>query len=440
MKKQKVILWILGTLLAGLIMLGCNNTVPPGKNEAATESPPGLGKVAYIQSGNLWVKELPDGTAKQLTTDGAALGPRWSKSGKWLLFQKNNQLWLTGSDGTDCRAIGEVAGFTWSTAEDVFYYGSPKNGLVSVHPETSQSKILIKPSAGDNFGRMLNSPDGRYIAFERSSAKQPAAESGGIWKLDITSGNVVNLFKGQAATEKSMGVLPHLAGWSSDGKTIYLWIGSQSASLTADGVAFTAIDAETGKNLSAYNRETGSLVHKNWFVPGPDPDIAFLIIGYGRETWTDKQLALLNLKTKEVKVISAKGQAVASFDISLSGENLAFSAGPDEKEMYNGDTEDYSAKSRKVMMQRHIWAANIDGGPLKQLTNDNDYRDEYPVWSAKDDYILFGRIDKQDKASLWLMKADGSNPRQVVTELSPFDWFGFYGYVDLKQLFDYWRG
>lgn len=149
---------------------------------------------------------------------------------------------------------------------------------------------------------------------------------------------------------------------------------------------------------------------------------------------------MLNLKTKKLKVVSAKGQAVASLAFSPSGETLAYSAGPEEKEMYNNDTKDYSSKSRKVMLQRHIWAADIDGGPLKQLTTDNNYRDEYPVWSAKGDYILFGRIENQDKASLWLMGADGSNPRQVVAELSPFDWFGFYGYVEWDQIFDYWKG
>lgn len=42
---------------------------------------------------------------------------------------------------------------------------------------------------------------------------------------------------------------------------------------------------------------------------------------------------------------------------------------------------------------------------------------------------------------LWLMRSDGSEQRQVVDEMTPRpDWFGYYGYVDWGQLYDWWRG
>lgn len=429
-------LYFLILIFCSIWLIGCSNS------EQAN-----IGKVAYIQQGNLWIKSLPDGSAKQFTTDGLASIPRWSVSGKWLLFQKKNQLWVTGSDGRNCRMVADsINAFAWSSTDDVFYYGSEKGGLVSVRPDTMATTMLIKPAPGEIYGRIVNSPDGRYIAFERfyevfNGTPAPTWIAEGVLKLDIANGKVTSLYKAQPPDQKSIGTVGYVAGWSSDGKIVYIWIGPHSGSLIADAASLTAIDVDTGKNLLADNQKTGSLVHHNWFNTSPvDPNLAALITGGGRETWTNKRLAVINLQTQNVKVVSGPGQAVVSLAFSPSGDSLVYSAGPEEKNMYNGDTTDYAGKSRKVMMQRHLWVVKTDGGPVKQLTGDNSYRDEYPLWSAKGDYILFGRIDNRDKASLWLMGADGSNPVQVVAEISPFDWFGFYGYMEWNQVMDYWRG
>ncbi len=46
----------------------------------------GLGRVAYVQSGDVWVKPLPDGAPIQLTADGSNSETRWSPSGMWLAY------------------------------------------------------------------------------------------------------------------------------------------------------------------------------------------------------------------------------------------------------------------------------------------------------------------------------------------------------------------
>ena len=37
---------------------------------SGTDSPPGLGRLAYVQDGDIWVKSLPDGEPERLTEDG----------------------------------------------------------------------------------------------------------------------------------------------------------------------------------------------------------------------------------------------------------------------------------------------------------------------------------------------------------------------------------
>lgn len=284
----------------------------------------------------------------------------------------------------------------------------------------------------------VNSPDGRYIVFEiftlrPSNNRIPE----GVFKLDTTNNKVTTiLFKNQPIEQNNLGTVGYLAGWSSDGKVLYLWVGTHSGSITADGASFIAVDANTGKNLLE-NIPLGSLVHKNWFTPSLDPNIAALITAEGgRETWMGKHLSVLNLQTKSVKVISGHDQSVVSLAFSPAGDRLVYSAGPEENNIYNGKPNDYANKSRNLMMQRHIWVTGTEGSELKQLTTDKNYRDEYPIWIADGDYILFGRIDDHDRASLWMMDADGSNQTQIVGELSPFDAFGFYGYAEWDQWFD----
>jgi hypothetical protein len=102
--------------------------------------------------------------------------------------------------------------------------------------------------------------------------------------------------------------------------------------------------------------------------------------------------------------------------------------------------------ARRALMQRRIFVANTRGAPQpRQLTDDPAYRDEYPLWSADGASILFARFDAEDHASLWLVSAQGGEPRRVVDALvtapqpSPL-WLGYYGHVDWDTLFDWWRG
>ncbi|MGE0688131.1 MAG: LuxR C-terminal-related transcriptional regulator [Dehalococcoidia bacterium] len=59
------------------------------------DSPTGtgpMGKVAYVIDGDVWVKQLPNGPATQLTNWGDVIGePQWSASGAWLSVARRIQ-------------------------------------------------------------------------------------------------------------------------------------------------------------------------------------------------------------------------------------------------------------------------------------------------------------------------------------------------------------
>jgi DNA-binding CsgD family transcriptional regulator len=83
------------------------------------------GKLAYIHDGDIWTKQLPDGTPQQITTDGRSFAPAWSPSGDWLLFQRRandstSECWLMRANGTDARRIDGGADCAWSPVGDTF--------------------------------------------------------------------------------------------------------------------------------------------------------------------------------------------------------------------------------------------------------------------------------------------------------------------------------
>lgn len=66
-----------------------------------------------------------------------------------------------------------------------------------------------------------------------------------------------------------------------------------------------------------------------------------------------------------------------------------------------------------------------NGTDKRQLTNDPAYRDERPEWSTDGKVILFARL-KGETAQVWLMQADGADPRPMVDELAPApSWYGY---------------
>jgi outer membrane lipoprotein-sorting protein len=88
---------------------------------------------------------------------------------------------------------------------------------------------------------------------------------------------------------------------------------------------------------------------------------------------------------------------------------------------------------------RRLWVINVEDGRSQPLTDDPAYRDEHPLWSSDGRHILFARLDDQNRASVWLISADGGEPQQVASELTPApEWFGYYGHLNWDDLLDWW--
>lgn len=76
-----------------------------------------MGMLAYIKDDNIYMKDLPSGQVKKLTTDGKNYSPQFSPSGQWIAYYKNDKICLIQISSGETRVINtnnKVIKFIWS--------------------------------------------------------------------------------------------------------------------------------------------------------------------------------------------------------------------------------------------------------------------------------------------------------------------------------------
>lgn len=437
-----------------------------------TPLPPVLGRIAYVQGGDLWVKALPNGRALRLTTDGRNREPqpRWSPSGEWLAFRTERQVimqpdaecdipssrrttcgsvpvlqkqvWLIGEDGSHARVLNRgfsVEAFAWSPARDRIAFVSNDAGVQIENADGTSAITLIAPATLDRqaarVGRIAWNPDGTSIAYEwmvGTSDQTPTHQ--GIWRIGLDGREGVELFANSPADNNDL----VLAGWTAQGRDILFWTDEMGTAARDGGRTLWSIPSDgrpaDGKPLRKSSEPM--LAYPDFVATAPAlteqgrHDALALTVGAGYATWANKRIEM-------VRTLTPKGLAAISPTWSPDGTQLAYSAMPAYENL------NLFQMTFQELMQRRLWITDLaEQDRARQLTDSNSYRDERPLWSARGSHILFARIDTKGRATLWIIPADGSGPAiQVVDELTPTpDSFGYYGHVDWDYLYDWWRG
>ncbi len=437
-----------------------------------TPPPLALGRIAYVQGGDLWVKTLPSGKPLRLTTDGRNREPqpRWSPSGMWLAFRTERQVirqpgvecdiptsrqtvcdtspvlqkqvWLIGEDGSQARVLNRgfsVEAFAWSPIRDWLAFVSGTDGLQVENADGTNSITLVAPTTTDrgagHVGRIAWHPDGSWIAYEWVvELPDKTALYRGIWKASREGRERVELFATSAPEKNEL----MLAGWTAQGKDVLFWSDETGTAVRDGGRTLWSIagDGRLADNKPVQQSSETMLAYSDFVaIPpalseqGMHSSLA-LTVGAGYATWSNKRVEM-------ARPLTPKGVAAISPAWSPDGTRLAYSAMP----AY--DSLNLFQMTFQELMQRRLWITDLaDQGRTRQLTDSNSYRDERPLWSVDGGHLLFARIDTKGRATLWIIPADGSGPPiQVVDELTPTpDSFGYYGHVDWDNLYNWWRG
>ncbi len=408
-------------LLSLVLLVGCRGVLEVRFEQEPPPSAPVLGRVAYIAGGDVWVVDLDAEQRTRLTRDGRNSRPRWSADGHWIAYQKGDQLWVAEVGSRREYLVSEqpVSKFAWSPVENRLAYLSTAGGLVIWETGRQNIQTLVASERGITLRHITWEPTGKWLAYE--------TEQAGEWQLCRVSldGTTFTMY-----TTDELTWVPRLAGWSVDAQWLLTWVGPASALAWEDGLPLCLIPALGGTPRCL---EQKMLLHSDWLSWSPGGQLAF-VAGEGRETWVNKGLALMDPASLAIHwLIDHTEQAPIQPAFSSDGERLAYSAGPPTP------AEAAYARRDVALAQRRIWVIEVSSGQRRRLTNEDRFRDESPSWSSDGSYILFVRLGEEG-ASLWLTGSDGSNLRQVVSELTPKpDPMGKYGYVDWQVLWDWWQ-
>lgn len=353
----------------------------------------GQGELAFVMQGQLALLDAPHDRphtaffSMVLPPSRCAARPAWPADGRWLAFllyecphphhsvPAGNSLALVGPDGQGLRIAfslpGTVlGGFAWSPAGDRLAVAAASGGvwIIHVHPQSVVSTPLVRAGSSPRW-----SPDGRQIAFVKGDA---------VYTVPSAGGAVQQRYLARAAGIR-------LAGWWPDGRGLLFWLDPlHSASLAADGLKLYSLPLAGG----APRPLVRTLTHRSWLSWGPDGRL-LVVAGGGRETWTNKRLAVCDVQAGACRSLPApRGTVALDAAWSPGGRRIAFVSAP------AGST---SPKGRM------LWVENADGSgahPVAGAGGDV----AAPMWSRDGRRILYVRDD-----GMWIIPSAGGKARRV---------------------------
>ena len=395
---------------------------------------PDFGKLAYVLQGDVWTVTPNHPAPQQVTHGGRARSPRWSPSGRRIAYLCDLELRVFDTEsGQDWPVGNPVSSFSWSPTDDrlVFVMGSGVLRLALIDFEKGQRTLLIPHERKEPglIGRFVWHPDGGAIAYEW----RHGLRDHGIWLIPSAGGEPRELYA--SGLPQAGEAVP--AGWTPDGAYVLFWQGPEpSMSLYADGTALYALPASGGSPIALAE---AVLLHPDFITAHPTrPTRLAVVTGGGRGTWSQKRIQVLDLPAAVSKVLTPDTLAAVSPAWSPDGRSLLYVAMPDRGDLVGGDP------ARRGLMARKLWMWTEADGVSRQLTDDEQYRDEAPRWSRDGRHILFARMEADGAASLWMLDAEDQSIWPVVDRLGPIpgpaeSWFGFYGHVDWSAAFDWWQ-
>ena len=379
----------------------------PGREEWPTFSPDG-NQLAFMWSGekgdnmDVYVKLTDAGAPLRLTTNpGLDNSPTWSPDGKYVActrFDKGQSgifiiPALGGPErkllslGFESHWFGNYAGVVWSPDGQSVAFPDKSSalelpGIFVASVETGEKRRLTSPPAeylGDWFPAF--SPDGRTLAFTRSSSEGTAD----VYLVPAVGGEPRRLTFDNTWTVGPV--------WTPDGSSIVFF------SLRGGTLRLWKVSASGGTpELLAIGGET-FMVQQH---PSP-PSIS----RRGKRILFAKYFEDINIWRTEVSKSTGRGS---------SPTKLISSTQYDGAPQFSPDGQQIVFQSERSGLS-DIWISDREGANPRQLTFIGGPLVGTPRWSPDGRYIAFD-ARAEGHSDIYVVDAEGGRPRRITTETS----------------------
>jgi Tol biopolymer transport system component len=383
-------------------------TSDPGYEGEPTFSPDGQ-TIAYVadRDGNfeIYLQQISGGPAINLTRDpGADVQPAFSPNGREIAFVSNRSsasdlmhaapglphvggdVWVMPALGGQARRLvenGNTPSWTPDGSAILYVHGTFRSSRIArIASAGGESRdVPIEEPAVLRYFYPRLSEDGRWLLYQNGNQVEVVAAAGGKPKI---------LARGEAPAwgPGSTSIL-YTSGMPDKNRT--LWRADFSLQRGEISGAPRPLTVGRGGDVGAAVSKDGTA-------------IAFCAVD---ET--------LNLE--EVPFDAEAGRVTGPARALTAGSNHVgfFAAAPDGSAVVFAAQRGASA---------HLWRIDPPA-PAVELTRDPNFSDGNPEWSPDGDKIAFSRTAvgaPQASTSLWIMKADGTNPRRVADYSGELGW------------------
>jgi hypothetical protein len=261
----------------------------------------------------------------------------------------------------------------------------------------------------------LSSPDGRWAAI-----------------LKGVNGGLELLAAGQEAAELQLAgnTISH-AIWSTDSKSLLLWIGSHSASMQADGLPLWSLELETGDLIQI---SEAALVNDDYYSWSPDGSALVFTDGGYRSAQIGKQLSYYDASTRSVSILVPENELVpGQVAWSPDGSTIAFAAV--RAEQTSLDWADWMGWDNPAILARRIYLIDPASKQYRLLKEVDNFQDA-PRWSTDSETLYFVQVEGE---GVFVMKADRDSGKILPVEgcRAPRpSAAGYYGQVDWSDFYD----
>lgn len=247
---------------------------------AAQQQVQSLGTLAYVQADGLWVRDLPDGRPRKVAAGMTMASPRFSPSGRWVLFSSEQILQVVSREGGPPSQIDGGRGQWWPDRDDLLVEQS--TGL-SVFTATNGWRA---PAWSIPAGRLpaVFSPDVTEMAYA-DEAQIGGERTGRLLYVRATSGGSPQA----VVTERGNAIFP--CHWMpGDGELLYWLDPDFSGSAASSGLELFRVPVHTA---AAKPRSLGvsTLVHMDFLSLAPSGGALAVAAGEDRDACDDKRIA-----------------------------------------------------------------------------------------------------------------------------------------------------